>query len=355
VGVLVDFGGNDAYESTTHYSQGSGSLGCGLLIDMSGNDEYVGLQWAQGCGFFGMGALLDVAGDDVYRGEELCQGVAIFGSGIVIDYAGNDRMDGQNKCQAFGGAHGIGLLIDCAGDDYRYAKGKYPTNYGDPGIFDSWSQGCAQGFRGYASGGIAGIIDLSGVDYNEAGNFSQGGGYYFGYGFMHDRGWEGDRYLGSRYNQGFCAHEAVGVFLEEGGDDYYTTRQAVAQGLAWDECCTTFIDYAGDDRYEGGTGFSQGASAHNALCLFWDRGGRDAYVYPSGQARAGGNDYHGGTSLSLFIDEGGAEDSYDCPQSKNNLATGWKEHGFYCDLPASLGSALKDSAWSTLWEETPAT
>lgn len=353
VGVLIEFGGDDAYESTTHYSQGSGSLGCGLLIDLSGNDEYIGLQWAQGCGFFGMGALLELAGDDVYRGEELCQGAAIFGSGLLVDYAGNDRMEGQNKCQAFGGAHGVGLIVDCAGDDYRYAKGKYPTNYGDAGIFDAWSQGCAQGFRGYASGGIAGIIDLAGSDYNEAGNFSQGGGYYFGYGFFHDRGWEGDRYLGSRYNQGFCAHQAVGAFLEEGGNDSYATRQAVAQGLAWDECTAMFIDYAGDDRYDGGGGFSQGASAHNALCVMWDRGGRDTYIYPAGQARAGGNDYHGGTSLSLFIDEGGAEDSYDCPQSKNNLVTGWKEHGFFADLPSSLAAALKDTAWQALWGETP--
>jgi hypothetical protein len=352
-GVLIELGGDDAYESTTPYSQGSGSLGCGLLIDAAGDDEYIGLQWAQGCGFLGMGALLDFSGNDTYRGEELCQAASIFGSGVLIDYAGDDRYEGQMKCQSFAGAHAVALLIDVAGNDYRYAKGKYPTNYGDAGIFDSWSQGCAQGFRGYASGGIAALIDMAGADYNEAGNFSQGGGYYFGLGILHDRGWEGDRYIGSRYDQGFSAHQAVGVFLEDGGDDYYTTRQAVAQGLAWDECCTVFIDYAGNDTYEGGTGFSQGASAHNSLCVMWDRGGRDTYRYPSGQARAGGNDYHGGTSLSLFIEEGGEEDVYNCPQSSNGLVTGWKEHGFFADLPASLGSALKGDAWQALWVDTP--
>jgi hypothetical protein len=350
VGLLIDLGGNDAYESTMRYSQGSGSLGCGLLIDVSGDDVYTGLQWAQGCGFFGCGALVDMAGNDTYRGLELCQAAAIFGTGILYDITGNDRVEAQMKSQAFGGSLGVGLLVDAAGDDYRYAKGKYPTGYGDPGIFDSWSQGCAMGFRGIASGGIAGVIDLAGRDYNEAGNFSQGGGYYFGYGFFHDLGWEDDRYVGSRYNQGFCAHQAVGVFLEEGGNDTYATRQAVAQGLAWDECCTMFIDYAGDDTYNGGGGFSQGASAHNALCVMWDRGGRDTYNYAPGQARAGGNDYHGGTSLSLFIDEGGADDYYNAASSGNNLVSGWPEYGFFADLPGTLTAALATSDWKELWQ-----
>ncbi len=349
VGVLIEFGGNDAYESSKLFSQGSGSLGVGMLIDASGDDQYLGLQWAQGTGFFGCGALLDLAGNDVYRGEEFCQGVAIFGSGVVVDYSGDDRMEGQMKCQGFGGAKGVGLVIDVEGDDYRYAKGKYPTGYGDAGIFDAWSQGCAQGFRGYASGGIAGIIDLAGEDYNESGNFSQGGGYYFGYGFVHDLGQEDDVYIGSRYNQGFSAHQAVGVFLEEGGNDLYHTRQSVAQGLAWDECCTIFIDYSGDDTYQGGGGFSQGASAHNAICVMWDRAGQDTYEYAAGQARAGGNDYHGGTSLSLFIDEGGELDVYDSKRSANDMVTAWPEHGFFADISSSLRAALEDSVWLELW------
>jgi len=352
LGIILELGGKDAYESTTLFSQGTGSLGCGLLVDLDGDDQYVGTQWAQGCGFFGCGALVDLAGNDVYRGEEFCQAAAIFGTGILLDLCGDDRMEGQMKCQAFGGSRAAALLIDAAGDDYRYCKGKYQTGYGDPGIFDAWGQGCAMGFRGISSGGIAGVIDLAGSDYCEAGNFSQGGGYYFGYGFHHDRGWEADEYIGSRYNQGFCAHQAVGVFLEDGGDDQYLTRQAVAQGLAWDECCTMFIDYAGDDTYRGGTGFSQGASAHNALCVMWDRGGRDSYHYAPGQARAGGNDYHGGTSLSLFIDEGGDLDFYDAARSGNNMVTGWPEHGFFADLDGPLALALADEHWLELYRKT---
>ncbi len=347
VGVLIEFGGNDAYESTLRYSQGSGSMGAGLLIDFAGDDEYIGLQWCQGTGFMGTGVLIDLLGDDVYRGEELMQGAGVFGFGIKLDLTGDDRTEAQCKSQGFGGARAVGLHIDLAGDDYCYAKGKYPTNYGDPGIFDSWSQGCAQGFRSYASGGIAAMLDLAGRDYYEAGNFSQGGGYYFGFGFMQDASGD-DHYVGSRYNQGFCAHQAVGCFLEDAGDDWYQTRQAVAQGLAWDECVTMFVEAEGDDIYEGGTGFSQGASAHNALCVFWDQEGRDSYVYSPGQARAGGNNYHGGTSLSLFIDEGGAEDFYTSERGANNLITGWPEHGIFCDLPGSIEDALRDTRWRTL-------
>jgi hypothetical protein len=347
VGVLIEFGGNDAYESTLRYSQGSGSMGVGMLLDLSGDDEYVGLQWCQGTGFMGGGLLLDLRGDDVYRGEELMQGAGIFGWGVKLDYDGNDYTEAQCKSQGFGGARAVGLHIDLHGDDFCYAKGKYPTNYGDPGIFDAWSQGCAQGFRGYASGGIAAMIDVHGDDYYEAGNFSQGGGYYFGLGWLHDT-IGNDHYVGSRYNQGFCAHQAVGCFLEDAGDDWYQTRQAVAQGLAWDECVTMFVEAGGDDRYEGGTGFSQGASAHNSLCVFWDRGGKDTYDYVPGQARAGGNDYHGGTSLSLFIDEYGAEDIYNCEQSANNLIKWWPEYGIFCDLPGSARQILWDNAWTAL-------
>jgi len=98
------------------------------------------------------------------------------------------------------------------------------------------------------------LYDGAGKDRYEAGNFSQGGGYYFGIGMLRDAGTENDVYIGSRYNQGFAAHEAIGFFEEMGGDDLYTTRQAVAQGVSWDETITAFIDHAGDDQFPGHQG-----------------------------------------------------------------------------------------------------
>jgi hypothetical protein len=329
--VCIDLAGDDAYESTEKSCQGTGCLGVGGLLDLSGNDTYIGNQWCQGTGYLGIGWIHDLEGDDTYRGRTFCQGVGLFGIGLLMDGAGNDRYEGDGHVQALGLAKGIGALVDHSGDDEYYAKGLYPTGYGDAGIFDSWSQGCGLGFRTLGSGGLGVLVDGSGVDRMEAGNFSQGGGYYYGYGILAARGPEGDLYIGSRYNQGFCAHQAVGVFLEEGGDDIYTTRQGVAQGLAWDECVTIFVDESGDDVYQGGRFFSQGASAHNSVCIFLEKGGRDTYDYDPGQARAGGNSYHGGTSYSLFIDEGDDVDHYSAEDSANNTMRHKPEHGFFID------------------------
>ncbi len=345
VSILIDVIGDDAYESTTTSCQGTGCLGVGALLDLSGDDEYVGIQWAQGTGYLGVGWLHDAGGDDVYRGRTFCQGVGLFGVGILLDVSGADRYEGDCHVQACGLAGGIGIIADRAGDDEYYAKGLYPTGYGDDGIFDAWSQGCGMGFRTLASGGLGLLLDGGGSDRMEAGNFSQGGGYYYGMGVLAAGGPEDDVYIGSRYNQGFCAHQAVGVFLESGGNDSYTTRQGVAQGLAWDESVTLFLDEAGDDTYDGGAFFSLGASAHNSVCFFIDRGGDDAYDYPPGVGRAGGNDYHGGTSLSFFIDEGGFQGSLLPPEAQAPDYSYQPEHGFVLDLNESIQAFMSERYW----------
>jgi len=343
--LQIDYGGDDAYEATGAWAQGAGRLGVSCLIDVAGNDSYVATRWAQGAAVLGAGALVDQAGDDTYRGDAFVQGVALWGKATLTDLSGNDRYEAHYMSQALGLPGGEAALDDVRGDDHYYAKGTKPTNYGDYGIFDAWSQGCGLGFRQHASGGVGMLVDSAGNDVYEAGNFSQGGGYYFGLGEMRDLAGD-DRYIGSRYNQGFAAHQAVGFFEDLKGNDHYTTRQGVAQGLAWDECVTVFVDHEGDDTYEGGAFFSQAASAHNSICVFLDLAGKDRYRYPQ-QAAAGGNDYHGGTSLSLFVDAGGAADEY-AGADRNNAILFSGEHGFACDLPGSIDDALKDGAFKKL-------
>jgi len=347
VAVCIDLEGDDAYESTLKSCQGAGCLGIGALLDLDGNDQYIGPAWCQGSGYFGIGWLHDAAGDDVYRGRTFCQAAGLFGAGYLLDEDGNDRYEGDAHVQGVGLARGVGALLDMRGDDAYYAKGLYPTGYGDAGIFDAWSQGCGQGFRTLASGGLGLVVDGGGRDRMEAGNFSQGGGYYYGLGIVRALGPENDVYIGSRYNQGFSAHQAVGVFLEEGGDDLYTTRQGVAQGLAWDECVTLFVDRGGDDTYQGGSGFSLGAAAHNSFCFFFDLNGRDTYDFGPGPARAGGNDYHGGTSFALFVDEQGGDDRYTAPWAGNVMRRHEPEHGFFLDLgPAGYGDLPGPAGWT---------
>ena len=118
----------------------------------------------------------------------------------------------------------------------------------------------------------------------------------------------------------------------------------MAQRLSWDETSALFIDEYGDDRYEGG-GFSQGASAQNGFVIFIDRGGRDIYLYTD-QARAGGNLYHGGRSLSFFLDLGGSEDAY--PRKPNSAIVQGGANSIFADLPGTVEEALKGDAWKTL-------
>jgi hypothetical protein len=343
--VIVDYEGDDAYETHEPFRQGCGDFGVGALVDLAGDDSYVSTRFGQGCGFFGIGMLYDLNGDDIYRGLEMNQGVGHWGAGILADLKGNDRYESHDTSQGVGLSGGLGLILEGEGNDQYYCKGTEPTGYGNsPGVFEGWGQAMGVGYRPYASGGIGMILDLAGEDRFEAGNFCQGGGYFYAFGLLANLGADDDNYIGSRYAQGFGCHQATGALIEEGGNDLYQTRQFVAQGLAWDEATALFLDEAGDDRYEGG-GFSHGASAMNGWALFIDKQGKDTYLYTD-QARAGGNSYHGGKSLSFFVDAGGQEDSFQ-KKPNNGIVTGG-ENSIFVDLPGSIEDALKEDAWKKL-------
>ncbi len=326
--IIVDYAGNDSYESTDPLTQGAGNFGVGILRDLAGNDQYVGIRAVQGSAFGGIGMLIDEDGDDTYRAMTMAQGAAFFGAGILADRRGNDRYEAHQCAQAVGFTGGAGLLLDFDGDDSYYCKGSQQTGYQTRGHFEGWGQGIGIGMRPYTSGGTGVLYDAGGRNRFEAGTFSQGGGYYYAYGLLYKDGDGDDLYIGTRYAQGFGVHQALGAFIEAGGNDTYRTTHAVAQGLAWDEAVGLFIDEKGDDKYDGGTFFSLGAVSHNALCLFWDRGGRDHYARVK-TAYAGNNAYHGGTSLSIFIDDGGDEDIY--IERRNNTAESGPQNFIFID------------------------
>ena len=335
---IIDLEGDDAYQSTAAYgAQGSGVPGFGLVYDKSGDDTYIGQRLSQGTGYMGIGILYDQAGDDRYYGSEFVQGVGLFGMGMLFDAGGDDKYYGTKHAQGAGFTSGLGILYDAGGDDYGFATGKYPTNYGDPGIFDAWSQGVGMGFRNIASGGIGMVVSGGGDNAWEGGSFSQGGGYYYGMGIFRAGGDGDDTYVGSRYAQGFSAHQAVGAFIEDGGDDTYRTRHMASIGLAWDESVSFFHDKGGDDHYDGGQSFSLGASAHNAFTVFIDDGGSDVFHFDRGPARAGDNDYHGGHSFSLFVARGEGENHYSSDEVEPNTRLWWPDFGFFLDGDAAPG------------------
>ncbi|MGE0708296.1 MAG: PDZ domain-containing protein [Planctomycetota bacterium] len=308
--VVIDLGGDDRYQSTVRFAQGSAFMGAALLVDLAGDDRYTSqADFAQGSALCGAALLLDEQGDDVYRGAVYAQGSALaWGLAGLVDRGGADRYEGAVYAQGFAGPGSVGVLADRGGDDAYAALGRAPSGYGTPHAFRGMSQGASFGFRHVASGGVGVLFDDGGRDRYEAGNFSQGGGYYYAWGALIDRGQGDDRYEGSRYAQGWAAHSALGSLWDEGGDDRYLGWVGANAGAAWDLSATCFLEDAGDDRYEVGPGFGPGASAHNGLSLFVDRGGADRYEMQVGQA--GPNDYHGGLSLSFFFDAGGQADRY---------------------------------------------
>ena len=336
--VIIDLGGDDEYAATFPVAQGGGLMGVALLHDEAGNDRYRGRRWAQGAGLLGVGVLHDCAGDDSYRAGSYGQAAAFCGVGLLIDDAGNDRYEAERFGQALGLPGGFAALIDRDGEDHYYCKGHDLGAYQTPGIFAGWGQGCGVGFRHVASGGVALLLDMAGNDTYEGGNFSQGGGYYFGWGALVDRAGN-DRYLGSRYAQAFAAHQALGFLEDHAGNDVYRVSREVGQSCSWDQAITALIDRSGNDVYSAGD-FAVGASAHNGIAIFVDAAGRDTYERNPGRARAAPNDYHGGTCLSLILDLGGDQDSYAGRTEANNTVHKAGEHGLFADVPGDLQGAL---------------
>jgi hypothetical protein len=346
--LLVDLGGDDRYQANAPFAQGAALLGAALLVDLQGNDRYTtSAPFAQGAALCGAALLLDASGDDELRAHAYAQGAALCqGLGALVDLEGDDRCTAGIYAQGFAGPGALGALVARGGDDRYAALGSVDCTYGDSGTWHAVSQGAAFGFRQVASAGVAVLLDVGGCDLYEAGNFSQGCGYYFGWGALIDLpGGEpaDDQYEGSRYAQGAAAHSALGSFLDAGGDDRYRGWVGANQGAAWDLSVTAFLEDAGDDRYEPGPGFSIGASAHNGLALFVDRAGRDRYLV--GPGLAGPNDYHGGPSASVFLDAGGDADQYEGGGLADGGVAAGAQVGLRIDLPGPLdaGDAFLES------------
>lgn len=340
--VCVDLDGDDRYQATAPFAQAGALLGAALLVDQAGDDAYTSnMSFSQGAALCGAALLIDQTGDDVYRAPAYAQGAALCqGLGALLDGAGADRHSVGLYGQAFAGPGAFGALVARGGDDRYEALGRDACTYGEAGTYHAMSQGSSVGFRHFASGGVAALVDDGGRDRYEAGNFSQGGGYYFGWGLLTDLGEEDDVYEGSRYSVGFAAHSALGSFIDRGGNDRYRGWVGAQASAAWDLAVTCFLEDGGDDAYETGPGFSVGASAHNGVSVFVDRAGRDTYRV--GPGKAGPNDYHGGTSVSVFIDAGGQEDDYQGGGAANGSAALADDASIVVDLPGALEDATDE-------------
>lgn len=315
VQVIVDQSGDDQYLATgAGIGPAAALMSVSLINDCAGDDVYRGGTIACGAGVMGIGILLDRAGNDRYEGHAWCEGAGAYGAGAIIDLAGGDTYVANLESQAIGGPKGVGLILDADGGDVYRANGNVSSVYDTPAVSYAMSQGVGLGFRRFDTGGIGILEDLAGNDRYEGGEFSQGGGYYFGMGLLHDRTGS-DVYFGNRYSQAFAAHTALGMLVDDAGDDTYWAMTAANQSGSWDKTVTVLLDRAGNDTYRG-DGLSQGSASMQAIAWLIDLGGSDHYAGAgtATQGQSGGNTYSylatGCFSWSMLIDAGGARDFY---------------------------------------------
>lgn len=332
--IVIDLAGDDRYESTDDFcGPGVGNFGLSLVDDRAGDDTYqTSGVCALASGLFGVGIILDHAGNDTYENtgphSGWSLGTGFYGCGLIVDCAGSDRYLGEILCEGVGGPRGFGAIIDSSGNDLYRANGPhFGSAYGTPGVFLGLSQGFGYGIRNYAAGGVGALYDFGGDDRYEAGEFSQGGGYFFGLGILHDA--EGrDLYYGNRYGQAFAAHQAAGLLIDDAGDDTYWSMTAASQAGTWDQSVGMLIDRAGNDTYRA-DGLAQGSAAMQALAVLIDGGGDDVYsaAGDSCQGQSGGNEYHFNAdrvySFSALLDLGPGADRYSSGRANGSTsATG---------------------------------
>lgn len=249
VGLLIDHGGGDIYDSTGLVlgdtpTIGTGSTaGTGFLVDLGTEGDVYKASGADAMGHGGAAArsfLLDAGGNDEYlikpgplsdgdhAGPGLGTGEA-GGLGILLDAGGNDQYKcdaPQNYlCQGGGKLAGIGLLLDLVGDDTRtlsilFARGNAVREAAGLGAADLGGVGIAYDLAGgdsyniYEQGGgfslCAGIgllLDLGGVD-----SYQSTDGRSYGY---------GKTYCLTDQSAGEIILHGLGVFYDAAGSDTY--------------------------------------------------------------------------------------------------------------------------------------
>ena len=326
VQVIVDFAGDDRYQGGAEGGPAAACLGLALLVDHAGNDHYQGGVRSCGSGLFGVGMLVDDNGADEYRADKWSIGAGFYGAGAVLDLGtGNDVYWAADSSEGLGGPRGFGLIFDAGGNDLYRANGPTPSAYGTTAVFYGLSQGVGFGIRGYDTGGIGIIEDRGGNDRYEAGEFSQGGGYFWGLGILNDRSGN-DLYYGDRYGQGFGCHQAAGALIDHAGNDVYWAECAADQGSAWDIAVGLLLDKQGDDTYRA-DGLAQGSAAMQGIGWLVDLAGTDRYLgsVNDSQGLSRGNSYHYERtkcrSWSVLLDAGGGADTYSNPRTNNQIAT----------------------------------
>jgi len=256
VALSIDIGGNDVYDAgKKSFAQGFGSLGVGILADLSGNDQYLAGDIAQGCGIYGIGLLTDLDGIDSYTMGLMGQGFGVFGLGLLLDTNGDDRYVIAGLGQGTGSTMGYGCLCDINGNDKYLANTNIKRGHL---IADEWChvQGAGLSIRSpdwinrfSLYGGIGLLTDKTGNDlYFASHGNCMGSSYFMSIGALVDH--EGNDIYVPKNGYGLCfaVHLSNAVLIDRKGNDLYFGSTHTG-GVASDRSIAIFVDYAGDDTY----------------------------------------------------------------------------------------------------------
>jgi hypothetical protein len=346
--MILDIEGDDYYLGKD-YSFGAGYFGVGILFDGKGNDHYVGGSLSLGTGVFGFGFLYDQGGSDTYTSGVSTQGAGAFGFGLLWDIGGNDVYTVQSQGQGFGYTLGFGILREEGGNDYFLTNSPFLDVLRYDNHFVTFTQGASLGFRPIASGGIGILSDTEGNDKYTSDIYGQGTAYWFGLGALVDSKGE-DVYTSYQYSQGSGVHLAFGILIDSSGNDVYTSH-GVSQGCGHDIAMGALIDFKGDDHYFVES-LSLGSGNANASSLFYDLKGNDSYVGLNATNTFGYSDFRRNYGMmGIFFDATGI-DHYN-NTSKNSSISHKSTYGTFIDFNWKLTNGSNPTEKSISSSPTP--
>ncbi|MBI2793315.1 MAG: bifunctional diaminohydroxyphosphoribosylaminopyrimidine deaminase/5-amino-6-(5-phosphoribosylamino)uracil reductase RibD [Ignavibacteria bacterium] len=326
---IIDLEGNDVYLGGD-FSIGTGVGGIGIVVDVAGNDQYSAGNFSIGCGLFGIGIVHDMAGDDVYSSGQNAQGAGIFGIGLLFDSNGNDVYKAYAQAQGFGATRGVGILADRIGNDNYIASSPFVDALRYYEHYTTFTQGVGLGYRPLASGGIGLLVDLAGNDGYTTDIYGQGAAYWFALGALADYAGE-DHYQAYQYAQGAGIHFATGVLIDSVGNDVYVSH-GVSQGCGHDVGFGLMVDESGDDSHIVES-LSLGAGNANAVSIFIDAEGDDLYSTSDNANTMGYSDFRRWYGMIGVFADGGGTDRYSTLMG-NNSTTTKSTYGVFVDVSA---------------------
>ena len=305
VSVCIDLSGDDRYVGRGDLSFGAALGGVAIQWDGGGNDLYDAGNASLGAGIAGVGILVDEGGDDVYRCGDFGIGAGAFGIGILLDRGGNDLYHGDLFNEGFASTRGCGVLADLDGNDVYDAGGAHlhAPLYNDR--HQSLSQGFSIGMRPDASGGVGVLVDVKGNDRYTADIYGQGASYWYSLGILVDDDGN-DTYNLGQYGQGSGIHLSAGILLDRAGSDLYYLKNGVGMGGAHDYAVGMLVDRGGDDYYAG-SGGTQGGALTNSVAFLIDMGGNDGYAAVNDGVQGYASPARGTGGIGILADAGGKD------------------------------------------------